>query len=42
MWGIILIFLEEFSEIRCIWLEEKYEFDDSLFCIYEEVIGEEF
>jgi DNA sulfur modification protein DndC len=37
-----LITLEELSEIRRIWLEEKHEFDDSLPRIYMEVTGEEF
>ena len=42
MRDITLISLEELSEIRRIWLEEKHEFDDSLPRIYEEVTGEEF
>lgn len=39
---ISLITLEELSEIRRIWLEEKHEFDDSLPRIYQEVTGETF
>jgi DNA sulfur modification protein DndC len=39
---ITLISLEEMSEIRRIWLEEKHEFDDSLPRIYMEVTGEPF
>lgn len=39
---ITLITLEEMSEIRRIWLEEKHEFDDSLPRIYMEVTGEPF
>ncbi|WP_208345816.1 DNA phosphorothioation system sulfurtransferase DndC, partial [Aetokthonos hydrillicola] len=42
MRDINLITLEEMSEIRRIWLEEKHEFDDSLPRIYEEVTGEPF
>lgn len=42
MRDITLISLEELSEIRRIWLEEKHEFDDSLPRIYEEVTGEPF
>lgn len=42
MQDITLISLEELSEIRRIWLEEKHEFDDSLPHIYEEVTGEKF
>lgn len=42
MRDITLISLEELSEIRRIWLEEKHEFDDSLPRIYEEVTGEKF
>ncbi|NEU80331.1 DNA phosphorothioation system sulfurtransferase DndC [Nostoc sp. UIC 10630] len=42
MRDITLITLEEMSEIRRIWLEEKHEFDDSLPRIYQEVTGEEF
>lgn len=42
MRDITLITLEELSEIRRIWLEEKHEFDDSLPKIYQEVTGEEF
>jgi DNA sulfur modification protein DndC len=34
--------MEELSEIRRIWLEEKHEFDDSLPQIYEQVTGEKF
>jgi DNA sulfur modification protein DndC len=37
-----LITIEELSEIRRIWLEEKHEFDDSLPRIYEQVMGEPF
>ncbi len=39
MCDITLITLEEMSEIRRIWLEEKHEFDDSLPRIYQEVTG---
>jgi putative sulfurtransferase DndC len=39
---IELISLEELSEIRRIWLEEKHEFDDSLPRIYREITGEIF
>ncbi|MBE9115413.1 DNA phosphorothioation system sulfurtransferase DndC [Lusitaniella coriacea LEGE 07157] len=39
---ITLIALEELSEIRRIWLEERHEFDDSLPKIYKEVTGETF
>ena len=39
---ITLITLEELSEIRRIWLEERHEFDDSLPRIYQEVTGEIF
>jgi DNA sulfur modification protein DndC len=39
---IVLITLEELSEIRRIWLEERHEFDDSLPRIYQEVMGETF
>ncbi|BAZ44558.1 hypothetical protein NIES4102_15700 [Chondrocystis sp. NIES-4102] len=39
---ISLITIEELSEIRRIWLEEKHEFDDSLPRIYQEVTGEVF
>jgi DNA sulfur modification protein DndC len=39
---ITLITLEELSEIRKIWLEEKHEFDDSLPRIYKEVTNESF
>ncbi|PLZ99957.1 sulfurtransferase DndC [Fischerella thermalis CCMEE 5268] len=42
MRNITLITLEELSEIRRIWLEDKHEFDDSLPRIYKEVTGEEF
>ncbi|MFM7369118.1 MAG: DNA phosphorothioation system sulfurtransferase DndC, partial [Sphaerospermopsis kisseleviana] len=42
MANITLISMEELSEIRRIWLEEKHEFDDSLPRIYQEVTGEEF
>ncbi len=42
MQDIELISLEELSEIRRIWLEEKHEFDDSLPHIYREVTGEIF
>ncbi|MEH2231723.1 MAG: DNA phosphorothioation system sulfurtransferase DndC [Nostoc sp.] len=42
MGKITLITLEEMSEIRRIWLEDKHEFDDSLPRIYQEVTGEEF
>ncbi len=42
MKDLILISLEEMSEIRRIWLEEKHEFDDSLPKIYQEVTGEVF
>ncbi|MEH2249887.1 DNA phosphorothioation system sulfurtransferase DndC [Nostoc sp.] len=42
MRDITLITLEEISEIRRIWLEDKHEFDDSLPRIYQEVTGEEF
>jgi len=42
MRDITLITLEELSEIRRIWLEERHEFDDSLPRIYEEVTGEPF
>ncbi|MEH2273263.1 MAG: DNA phosphorothioation system sulfurtransferase DndC [Nostoc sp.] len=42
MSDITLITLEEMSEIRRIWLEDKHEFDDSLPRIYQEVTGEEF
>lgn len=42
MRDITLITIEEMSEIRRIWLEEKHEFDDSLPRIYEEVTGEPF
>lgn len=42
MRDITLITLEEMSEIRRIWLEERHEFDDSLPRIYQEVTGEPF
>ncbi|MEA5577568.1 DNA phosphorothioation system sulfurtransferase DndC [Anabaena sp. UHCC 0451] len=42
MRDITLISMEELSEIRRIWLEEKHEFDDSLPRIYQEVTGEAF
>ncbi|MBD2007152.1 MULTISPECIES: DNA phosphorothioation system sulfurtransferase DndC [Cyanophyceae] len=42
MRDITLITIEEMSEIRRIWLEEKHEFDDSLPRIYEEATGEPF
>ncbi|MEA5569207.1 DNA phosphorothioation system sulfurtransferase DndC [Anabaena sp. UHCC 0399] len=42
MRDITLISLEELSEIRRIWLEERHEFDDSLPRIYQEITGEEF
>jgi DNA sulfur modification protein DndC len=42
MKDITLITIEELSEIRRIWLEEKHEFDDSLPRIYQEVSGEPF
>jgi len=42
MGDITLISMEELSEIRRIWLEEKHEFDDSVPRIYEEVTGEVF
>lgn len=42
MRDITLITLEELSEIRRIWLEEKHEFDDSLPRIYMEVTSEPF
>ncbi len=42
MRDITLITIEELSEIRRIWLEQKHEFDDSLPRIYKEVTGEEF
>jgi DNA sulfur modification protein DndC len=37
-----LLSIEELSEIRRIWLEEKHEFDDSLPRIYQEVTGKTF
>jgi DNA sulfur modification protein DndC len=42
MRDITLITIEEMSEIRRIWLEEKHEFDDSLPRIHQEVTGEPF
>ena len=42
MRDITLISMEELSEIRRIWLEEKHEFDDSLPRIYQEITGEAF
>ncbi|MCW6035148.1 DNA phosphorothioation system sulfurtransferase DndC [Spirulina subsalsa FACHB-351] len=42
MKDIILITTEELSEIRRIWVEEKYEFDDSVPRIYKEVTGKTF
>lgn len=42
MRDISLISIEELSEIRRIWLEERHEFDDSLPRIYKEVTGAEF
>ncbi len=42
MRDITLITLEELSEIRRIWLEEKHEFDDSLPRIYQQATGEKF
>lgn len=42
MRDITLITVEELSEIRRIWLEEKHEFDDALPKIYQEVTGEAF
>lgn len=42
MRDITLITIEELSEIRRIWLEERHEFDDSLPRIYQEVTGEVF
>ncbi|BAY63998.1 hypothetical protein NIES22_40880 [Calothrix brevissima NIES-22] len=42
MRDITLITIEEMSEIRRIWLEEKHEFDDSLPRIYQEETGEIF
>lgn len=37
-----LITLEELEEIRRIWIEEKYEVEDSLPQIYKEVTGQDF
>ena len=37
-----LISIEELSEIRRIWLEEKHEFDDAVPRIYEQVTAEKF
>ncbi|MEC4815403.1 MAG: DNA phosphorothioation system sulfurtransferase DndC [Scytonema sp. PMC 1069.18] len=42
MRDLTLITIEELSEIRRIWLEERHEFDDSLPRIYQEVTGEPF
>ncbi|MGD1871640.1 MAG: DNA phosphorothioation system sulfurtransferase DndC [Mastigocoleus sp.] len=42
MRDITILTIEELSEIRRIWLEERHEFDDSLPRIYKEVTGEEF
>ncbi|KYC39184.1 sulfurtransferase DndC [Scytonema hofmannii PCC 7110] len=42
MRDITLISIEELSEIRRIWLEERHEFDDSLPKIYQEITGEAF
>lgn len=42
MRDITLITLDELSQIRRIWLEEKHEFDDSLPQIYQQVTGEKF
>ena len=42
MRDLTLISLEELSEIRRIWLEEKHEFDDRLPIIYKEVTGQDF
>ncbi|MDJ0737117.1 MAG: DNA phosphorothioation system sulfurtransferase DndC [Nostocaceae cyanobacterium] len=42
MRDITLLTIEELSEIRRIWLEERHEFDDSLPRIYKEVTGEDF
>ncbi|WP_013324697.1 DNA phosphorothioation system sulfurtransferase DndC [Gloeothece verrucosa] len=42
MKDITLITMDELSEIRQIWLDQKHEFDDSLPKIYEEVTGEPF
>ena len=42
MRDMTLISLEELSEIRRIWLEEKHEFDDSLPKIYRKTMGERF
>lgn len=42
MGEITLITLEEISEIRRIWLEERHEFDDTVPQIYEEVTGQPF
>jgi DNA sulfur modification protein DndC len=42
MQDLELISLQELSEIRRIWVQEKHEFDDSLPRIYEEVFGKEF
>lgn len=42
MQDITLLTIEELSEIRRIWLEERHEFDDSLPRIYQEVTGKPF
>lgn len=42
MRDITLLTIEELSEIRRIWLEERHEFDDSVPRIYQEVTGEVF
>lgn len=42
MKDITLITIEELSEIRRIWREEKHEFDDQLPKIYQQVTGEPF
>jgi len=42
MKDITLITIEELSEIRRIWLEERHEFDDSVPKIYQEIMGETF
>jgi DNA sulfur modification protein DndC len=40
--NIQLISIEELSEIRRIWLEEKHEFDDSLPQIYQQITQQKF
>ncbi len=40
--NIELISVEELSEIRRIWLEEKHEFDDSLPRIYQQILKQDF